>query len=97
MAGLSKTTSQQLLHWCIYLGAFCDEMMHILGEENCWDTLPSRWRRVGAEVDDGGLESLNAHTVAAYARADADFTLPSNNAIKASQLEWCRRANKMIP
>lgn len=47
----------------------------------------SRWWRIGgAEVDGEGKWSLNVREVVVYIPTDVDFTLPSTNTTKASQL-----------
>ena len=34
----SKAVAQRLQRWCVYLGQFPFTIVHILGDENCWET-----------------------------------------------------------
>lgn len=46
-----------------------------------------RWRRISTASESKREESLKTRAVAVYADADANFALPSKNAIKESKLQ----------
>lgn len=96
VAELSKNATQWLLHWRTHSGQLCDDIMHIKGKESCWGDLLSRLRQISAEADGERKGSLSVCALAVCARADADFSLPSNTAIKPSQLQMAPEDKKMI-
>lgn len=86
MVKLSKTTAQRLLRWHANLEQIRYEIMHILGEENCWGNFLSCWRKISAEADGKREGSLSVRVVTVYARTDIGFALLSKNVVKVSHL-----------
>lgn len=70
-----------------YLGQFHYESIYIPDEEKYWSDELLRWRRAEAETNGDGKGSLNVCALAVYAHPEADFTLLSKVATKASQLK----------
>lgn len=83
---LYNTTAQRPLHWRPCLRVLRYEIMHVSGAENCWGNILSRWTTIGDDANGEALGSVALRTVAVFACTEADYTLPSKNATKASQV-----------
>ena len=85
-ATLSKSTSQRLLNWRIFMSEFSYVIRHIPGVENHWGDLLSRLRSVGGGATDSGEEvPVYVRSIAVVAPTDDDYSFPSMGEIRDRQ------------
>ena len=74
---LGKTASQRLAGWYACMNQFNYVIHHILGEDNHWGDLLSRWRVLDSE---GSL--VRANVIAVVAPPTGDYKMPSKSEIE---------------